>query len=112
MLRELPIEYAMIFFLGMLVYAPITLISSGKYKDGLKCVAVMCTCILFLAVTARLATTIYPAAKFSAAKAETTFKDSTPSETPRHPAAQVGAKRNVRASKRRHRAKQCRKLTR
>jgi hypothetical protein len=67
MLRELPINYAMVFFLGMLVYAPITLIANGRYRAGLKCAAAMCGSLLMLSITARLATAIYPALSSSTA---------------------------------------------
>jgi hypothetical protein len=62
MIAELPIHYAIVFFLGMLVYTPITLISNGKYKAGMKAAAAISVSLLMLATTARLATTIYPSA--------------------------------------------------
>lgn len=79
MIAELPIHYAMIFFLGMLVYAPITLISNGKYKAGLKAAGAICVSALMLATTARLATIIYPS--IVAPKSATTRIQLSPPQT-------------------------------
>lgn len=60
MLENIPTQYAAIFFLGIVLYTPVLLFSTGKYKSGLKCAAATCAWLLMIVSTARLAEVIYP----------------------------------------------------
>ncbi len=60
MLSEPPVQYAALFFLGLMVYTPVILFSTGKYKEGLKCAAAICIWMVMMATAVRVVATIYP----------------------------------------------------
>src|SRR5438034_11715076 len=59
-MRPESIAYALLFFLGIVMYNPIVLFSSGKYKAGLKCAGAICLWVIMMVSTARLLSLINP----------------------------------------------------
>jgi hypothetical protein len=60
MLKEAPLGYALIFFLGLVLYTPVMLFSTGKYKAGLKCAASVCLWLIMMTGTLTLISRINP----------------------------------------------------
>jgi hypothetical protein len=60
MFEASPFAYALTFFLGIVLYTPILLFSSGKYKSGLKCAAAICLWLLMMTATTSLMSYINP----------------------------------------------------
>lgn len=60
MLEASPFASTLMFFLGIVLYSPILLFSSGKYKSGLKCAAAICLWLLMMTGTTTLMSYMNP----------------------------------------------------
>ena len=60
MFKEIPLAYAVVFFLGIALYTPILLFSTEKYKSGLKCAVAICLWLMMMIGTVTLLCHINP----------------------------------------------------
>jgi hypothetical protein len=82
MLPDLPVQYGVVFLLGIIMYTPVVLFSTGKYKSGLKCAAATCLWMLMVAASARVVALLYPTSPIPQSSATVGTAESANSEPP------------------------------